>query len=82
MLPAGSRYMAALHPRAEWGRDTNLIADIVDALLTISWQIGHAEGADEPLHVVRPWEAREREEARAKSKRVMETILNTRWEEV
>ncbi|GEM_PF-3682314 len=79
-LPAGSHLLASHDRRAEWGRDTSLLADIADALLTISWQIGHVEGADEPVRIVRPGMEQARRAARDRSKRVQDIIRNTEWE--
>lgn len=79
-LPAGSRFVSALHPELSWTPEREAIADLQDTL----WEIAYRRAgiSDEPHRVVRPSDVVARRKAAARYASVKRRIAETEWEEV
>ena len=81
-LPLGSRWRAKRDPRAEWTLEQYRLADLVDSLNVLMWQLSSNSEDWEPPRIERPGDAAERAAFKAKAKEARRKLEETRWEEV
>ena len=81
-LPLGSKWRAKRDPDAAWTLDQYRLADLVDAVHMLSWQLSSNASEWEPSRLDRPGDAARREAHLKKAKDVKAKLEQTKWEEV
>ena len=81
-LPLGSLWRAKRDPDAAWTLEQYRLADLIDAVSLVSWQISGNSDEWEPPRVTRPGDAKRREAHLMKARDVKRKLEETTWEEV
>ena len=81
-LPLGSRWRARRDPDAAWTLDQYRLADLVDSVNILSWQLSQNAEDWEPPRLERPGDASRREAYREKARDAKRRLEETKWEEV
>lgn len=81
-LPLGSKWRAKRDPDASWTLDQHRLADIVDAVNVLVWQLSSNAEDWDPARLERPGDAARREAYRKRAREARKKLEETRWEEV
>ena len=81
-LPLGSKWRAKRDPDAEWTIDQYRLADLVDSLNVLIWQLSSNSSEWEPQRIERPGDAARRAAYKAKARAARKKLEETTWEEV
>ena len=78
-LPRGSLYIAKKHPEYSWSEERELISDIQDLLIALSYA---ARGIKDAPKITRPSDLVERKRALEQAQQNKQRIQTTQWEAI
>ena len=81
-LPLGSKWRTKRDPDAAWSVDQYRLAEILDVLNIVSWQLSSNSDEWEPPRVERPGDARRREAYIERAREAKRKLEQMKWEEV